>query len=275
MRVAVVGGGPAGMAAALWACRLGLEVTLYEQRECLGGQLLSYTLPIVDLPGFEGGAARLVQVLEHQLARVKAEIKLGVAVTGYDATTHHVIHSAGEDFVEALCYAPGLRVRQLHVPGESALPVLSVSEVVKEPDAVRSVVVIGGGDRAVEAACRMANAGKHVTLVHRGATFRARTSLARCLENTHVNVRGNTEVTSFNVYRDGFQVSLTGADCVFAQRVFVRIGMEPDWNPAIVGNPAAETVRMVGDATLPSHLRSLSMAFATANKTMKEWAEGE
>ena len=134
-RVEIVGGGPAGIAAAIWARRLDWEPAIYERGSSLGGQLNQVSLPITDLPGFPGiRAHELCQQLSIQLDKLHVPIFYGQEAMGYDRGYLH--------FAEGRCIAssavvlaPGVRARRLAVPGADLVEDVSVSDLLaaKEP----------------------------------------------------------------------------------------------------------------------------------------------
>jgi len=83
-RLYIVGAGPAGISAAIWAKRLGWDPIILERTRCLGGQLNEFTLPIVDLPGQPDVlATELAHALDEQLQRLGVGIEYGCQVVGF------------------------------------------------------------------------------------------------------------------------------------------------------------------------------------------------
>lgn len=180
--VIVIGGGPAGLAAAVWCRRLGLDVLLLEGGENPGGQLLEHVLPLVDYPGLPGIAGR------ELASRMEAHLReLGGAVRRRTTALELVPRSGaflvrladgGEPLAaRRVILATGAEPRRLGVPGEAEM--LARGERWRgSRDAGRfsgkPVVVVGSGDRAAENALLLARAGALVTLVHRPGAWRAR-----------------------------------------------------------------------------------------------------
>ena len=185
--VIVVGAGPAGIAATLACMAKGLRTLTLEQEPDIGGaarhyprQKLVMTAPM-DLGMY--GKVRLSEVSKEELidlwhdvqARTGLEVACGVSVTGIEHLDTGFAVLAGERrfLGRRLMLAVGRRgtPRRLEVPGEARS---SVVYTLLEPDQYRGleVVVAGGGDSALEAACSLVDAGAaQVHLVHRRAGF--------------------------------------------------------------------------------------------------------
>jgi thioredoxin reductase (NADPH) len=185
-QLVIVGAGPAGIAASLAAKKAGLDFVTVDQ-EALGGTVLHYprhkivmTRP-VDLPIY--GRLRLHEVKKEDLLAIWTDLaaKGGITVRekvrvesvkrGPDGV-FDLATSAGSLRAQRVILALGRRgtPRKLDVLGEH-LPKVVYRLLEPEPFAKRDVLVVGGGDSAVEAALTLAEAGAHVTLAHRGKAF--------------------------------------------------------------------------------------------------------
>ncbi len=188
--VVIVGGGPAGLAAAVWCRRLGLDTLLLEEAPTPGGQLREWTHPSLDYPGLPGLAGpELARRLAEHAATVGAELRTGVRVSALTPSdggwqlqpyTHGAEEAAPPLAARFVILATGAAPRRLGVPGEAEMH--ARGEVWRgSRDASRlagqPVVVVGSGDRAVQNALLLAEAGALVTLVHRPGAWRARASL--------------------------------------------------------------------------------------------------
>ncbi|MCY0864524.1 MAG: FAD-dependent oxidoreductase [Sulfobacillus sp.] len=281
-RVAVAGGGPAGLAAALWAARLGYEVILFEKGARLGGQLHQLSLPLVDVPGFTGSAAELAHRLESQLSQWPVTIYRSASVVAYDVHTRRLVVDGQTDREAAwLFYAPGLRTRRLEVPGAHEVVDYSVSDYLARKRDNPAVVVVGGGDRAAEAALRLAEAGLLVRLIHRGAALSARPSYRARLAALSVPIFYHTVVRAILRQPIGYRVEGEGPLGSVAwdvDQVFIRIGMEPAIDDRLarleggVAVPAHPGISVIGDAALPSWQHSIVSAWASAMQTVKHWS---
>ncbi len=178
----MVGGGPAGLTAGLYAARARLRVVVLE-KELPGGQIAT-TSEVENYPGFDSIAgpdlaARFQQQAEHQGARlVMAEVtalRLGFREDG--APPHHTVVTVGGEFrAPAVIVASGSSPRRLGVPGEDRLRGRGVSYCATCDGpffADREVVVVGGGDSAFQEALFLLRFCRKVTVVHRRESFRA------------------------------------------------------------------------------------------------------
>lgn len=176
--VVIIGAGPAGLSAGIWARTLGLRYAIVEASPVSGGQLRRVYNRVVDYPGdtFVDGSE-----LADRLAR-HAE-SLGVVVqTSHSATAVDLetgIVKTGDTELDArfILLCTGVRPRVLGVPGESEFVGRGVSPSASryaEQFSGERVLVVGGGDAAFEEALILAEVCEHVTLVHRSGCFRAR-----------------------------------------------------------------------------------------------------
>lgn len=271
-RVTVIGGGPSGIAAALWARRLDLAVVLVERDHQLGGQLTTYTLPIVDLPGISPIAADdLIKRLSGQLEEQEVTVELGCWPIDYQGS--ELFMADGRHWeTHWVFYAPGLKVRRLGVPGEEFLSSASISEMTEWSPA--TVMVVGGGDRAVEGAIRLTEAGHRVTLVVRSSSLRARLSYQQELRRRGVQVWFDALVKRIEPDdAKGLRVQLQIQGQTVAQHThwaIVRIGMEPNASPFW---SQKGRLTMIGDAVLESWERSLLTAFSSGMRAVKRYVQ--
>jgi thioredoxin reductase (NADPH) len=238
--VAIIGGGPAGMSAAIWCKRLGLDHLLLEAGEELGGQLFAIHNPVIDYPGLRAENGREMQAAfaRHAqelgcLYRVKAEVvRVDVAAK---VLTIRVDGAEQEVRCRGMIAATGSSERRLCVPGEREMiergEVYSASRD-RERFAGRKVVVVGGGDRAFEGALLLAESGAKVVLVHRSDRFRAREELRKPVL-AHPEIEVLTFATVVEIVGDdrveGILVQHKGElRRLDAEGLFVRIGVEPN-----------------------------------------------
>ena len=190
--IIVVGGGPAGLTAALYAARAGKTVAVAE-RENTGGQIV-YS-PLVEnypaVPAMSG--ADFAQKLTEQVEALGVEI-LYDEVTGLDRDgASFTVHCDGGDYrCKAVVLATGAAHRHLGLPGEEELVGCGVSYCAVCDGAFytgRDVAVVGGGDTALQDALFLANSCRSVTLIHRRDQFRGEARLVRQVEtreNIHI-----------------------------------------------------------------------------------------
>lgn len=196
----IIGSGPAGFSAALYAARAELEPLILTGME-LGGQV-SLTYTVENYPGFpEGvGGAELVELFQKQAERFGAKVEFDT-VTGVNLSTRpFVVQTYNTEYLaDALIITTGATPRHLDVPGEVELTGRGVSYCAtcdgwffKDKD----VVVVGGGDSALEEGIFLTRFAKTVTIVHRREELRASAVLqARAFGNPKLKFVWNTIVT--------------------------------------------------------------------------------
>ncbi len=174
--VTIIGAGPAGLTAAVYASRAGLK-TLIIEKGAPGGKVFVTHL-VENYPGFESISGRdLSQHMHKHALKFGAEYKYG-DVTGIEQTPegHRVITNMEEIETKAVILATGTENRKLAVKGEEEFAGRGVSYcAVCDGNFFRDqdVTVIGGGNSALEEALYLADICKSVTIVHRRQEFRA------------------------------------------------------------------------------------------------------
>ena len=175
--IAVIGGGPADLTAALYAARAGKTVTVYE-RECIGGQI-TRAPQVENYPGT--GRVSGLQLGDSMAAQAEAA---GAVISLTDVQkivkeTSGIFRldtDDGECYAKAVIYACGARPKTLGLPGEAELIGHGVSycalcdgSFFKDQD----VAVVGGGNSAFDDALLLSERCHHVTLIHQRSIFRA------------------------------------------------------------------------------------------------------
>lgn len=194
--VAVIGAGPAGMTAALYAARAGLRVALFE-RMAPGGQM-NLTEHLDNYPGFEGGVNpfELSFAMAGQAARFGVEsitdevVALALAEDSSESSSEGAlkrIETAGGVQYEAraIVVATGAEPRKLGIPGEDAFAGRGVSYCATCDGGFfrgKTAVVVGGGNTALADVLYLARICTHVHLVHRRSGFRADAVYKKALE---------------------------------------------------------------------------------------------
>ncbi len=201
-KVVIIGSGPAGLTAALYTARAQLN-PLVIAGPMLGGQV-SLTYEIENYPGFPKGLSgqELVDLMTEQAERFGARIKTFTAVTEVDlrqGSPFRIVTDDGSEYLaEALIVTAGATPRKLNVPGEAKLTGRGVSYCAT-CDACffrnRRVVVVGGGDSAMEEALFLTRFADHVDVVHRRDELRAgKTLQARVMANPKIHFIWDTVV---------------------------------------------------------------------------------
>lgn len=237
----VIGGGPAGLTAALYTAREGIE-TLVIERAALGGQAAG-TERLDNLPGFPDGVAGIdfAGRLRAQAERFGVELLQAQDVTGI--TSHgnfHVVHTAdGNEYSAcAVLVATGSRYRRLGADGETDYLGAGVHFCATCDGPFyrgKHVAVVGGGNSATEESMLLTKFADKVTMLVRGDEFKA-SKVARdaVLNNPKVEVRWNTEVQAFHgkdakLNRLALMNKQTGKSEDFAvDGAFIFIGLDPN-----------------------------------------------
>ena len=232
----VIGGGPGGCTAALYAARAGLSVLL--EGGVPGGQM-ALTGRIDNYPGFPGGIPgfELAQRMLRQIGEAGAKVlpcnALSLELTACPKT---VTTSEGIFRAKTLVYAAGAEPRQLGLAGEDTFTGRGI-HYCAECDGMfyrgKTVVVVGGGNTAVSDALLLRRVAKHVHLVHRRDTLRAsQVSSGPLLEAENVTVHWNSTPTRLlgDETLTGILLTdtVTGAQTQLpCDGVFVSIGRTP------------------------------------------------
>jgi thioredoxin reductase (NADPH) len=235
--VIVIGSGPAGYTAAIYAARAQLKPLVFEGTQ-FGGALMT-TTEVENYPGFRDGITgpELMDEMREQALRFGADLRMedvdAVSLTGPVKSV-----TVGDETyrARAVILAMGAAARHLGVPGEEALIGMGVSTCAtcdgfffRDQD----IAVVGGGDSAMEEATFLTRFARSVTLIHRREDFRAsKIMLERARTNEKIRFLTNTAVTAVEgdpkvsgvrlrntITHEESQLAVTG--------VFVAIGHDP------------------------------------------------
>lgn len=258
--VAIIGSGPTGYTAAIYLSRARLEPVLFSGRE-IGGQLM-YTSDVENYPGFPKGVAgpELMFGMREQAEKFGTEI-IDDLVTKVEPTADGFKVWYEEEFVEAktVLVATGARSRMLGLPQEAellgkGLSTCAVCDAAFYRD--QKVVVVGGGDSAMEDALALAKFTNDVTLVHRKDSFRASQIMQeRVLNHPNITVKWNTEVSALHASPEGRLSGITWKDTqggneehVELKGIFYAIGHVP--STEFLG----DLVQLTKDGYIVTHL---------------------
>ena len=228
--VIIIGSGPAGLTAGIYTSRANLK-TLMIAGEKWGGQLM-LTTGVENYPGFPEG----IQGPDLMTAMRKQAEKHGVEIVDEDMVKidlkAYTTYTTNKSYKSrAMIIATGAATQWLYVPGEQELIGRGVSSCAP-CDAPffkgKKIVVVGGGDAAMEEALVLTKFAEEVTIVHRKDSFRASQIMQeRVKSNTKIKIKFNTEVAEIIgkekvekvKFKDGSEMEVDG--------VFVAIGHKP------------------------------------------------
>lgn len=240
--IAIIGGGPAGLTAGLYASRARMKTVLVEKMAC-GGQVL-ITDTIENFPGFPEGikgpdlAEWMFKQANHFGLEVRQAEAAGVGMNKKEDGAFSVELADGTKIgALSLIVSTGARWNSLGVPGEKELTGRGVSYCATCDGPLfkgREVAVIGGGDTALEDALFLTRFADKVTIIHRRDRFRGTKILQeRVFANGRIEIRFNSVATGITGSRKCEAVEIkdvgTGsAGSIKASGVFVLIGMTPN-----------------------------------------------
>ena len=239
VELVIVGSGPAGYTAAVYAARAGLAPVVIAGSVTAGGALMT-TTEVENFPGFVDGVQgpELMESMRAQAERFGARIVYDDAIrVDLDADMKTVETGAGETYLaRTVILTMGSAYRKLGLPEEERLSGHGVSWCATCDGFFfrdKEIAVIGGGDSAMEEALVLTRFASKVTVVHRRGEFRASRIMAqRVLDDPKIEVAWDSEVAAILgdeqvtglILRD----TVTGAERTLdATGVFVAIGHDP------------------------------------------------
>ena len=237
-RVVIIGSGPAGLTAAVYAARADLQPLMIEGLTA-GGQLM-LTTDVENYPGFPDGVMgpELMDLFRKQAAKFETRfVTSDVSKVDFSQRPFRIWVGDDEYQADSVIISTGATARWLDVPGEEKLRGHGVSACATCDGFFfknREIVVVGGGDSAMEEALFLTKFAAKVTIVHRRDEFRASKIMAsRALEHPTIEVRWDTVVEQIlgedsvtgvrlrNVKTDETEVFPT-------EGVFMAIGHDPN-----------------------------------------------
>src|SRR6516225_6299770 len=236
--VIIIGSGPAGYTAAVYAARAKLNPLVFEGSVTAGGALMQ-TTEVENFPGFPDAimGPELMDALRKQAERFGAELVPDDVVAVDLTATPKVVRTETETYLaKAVIIASGSKYKELDVPGEKQLSGHGVSWCAtcdgfffREQD----IAVIGGGDTAMEEATFLTRFARSVTVVHRRDELRASKIMQeRAFANPKIKFRWNSEISEIlgDTKITGLRLrdTVTGAESELpVSGVFVAIGHDP------------------------------------------------
>lgn len=267
--VIIIGGGPAGLTAALYTSRAGLKSLLIE-RGIFGGQMVNARM-VENYPGFPQGIGGLdLSLLMHEQAT-----KYGVETSTADVTSvspgkpHRVITTEHSLEAKAIIIAAGSQYRRLNVPGEGQFLGRGVSYCATCDGPLfrgEQVTVIGGGDTAVSDALELSQYAQKVYLVHRRDQLRASKVLQqRALAEPKIEFVWNAvveeiigeQIVQALRLRDIHTKQLSSLDVA---GVFVAVGLVPNNKPFAGILQLSETGHIITDGLLATSVPGIYAA---------------
>lgn len=237
--VMILGGGPAGLSAALWCSELGLSSIVLERDAIPGGQLHWIRIPIKNYPGVEvASGAEFLERLMAQLRSRKFELETAVGIEHIDLNKKKVTLASQDVLLgSALVIATGVRRRKLGVEGEDEYTergILATGQTDREKLKGKTLVIVGGGDAAFENASALSQHAAKTYMLHRREAFSARPEfIERVQSNAGVEMILNADVTRiFGKDRiEGLEYinnKTRKSGVLNVDAILVRIGVEPN-----------------------------------------------
>ena len=236
----IIGSGPAGLSAAIYASRAGLDAVVLEKAGVSGGQVLT-TYEVDNYPALPGisGFDLGIQMKEHaeKLGAVIKDASVLSVKAGADGENHVVVCEEGEYSAKGIILATGAHHANLQVPGEAEFQGMGVSYCATCDGAFfrkKDVAVVGGGNVALEDAIFLARICNKVYLIHRRDEFRGNKALQEALKqydniepvlnSTVEEIKGSDAVEAVTVKN-----KITGEmKDIAVSGIFVAVGIVPD-----------------------------------------------
>ena len=261
MRIAVIGGGPAGMKTAMDLCDRGHQVTLYEAEDHLGGAIYH-----ADFVPFKWTLRDFKQYLIHQVEKRPIDVKLNTRATP------EMVQAEGFDMVIS---ALGASPAKPPIPGLDKPHVMVATESMIHPETVgHNVVVIGGGEVGVEAGMNLAQKGHEVTV----------------LEMTHMLAPESTAIHYYSMFKDAWEklpgfhsvvkATVTAVEddkvtyldaegvehAIPCDSVVISLGMRAKTDEALAFSSTADRFAIIGDCKKPATVQqAMRQAYAVAH----------
>ncbi|MFN2502319.1 MAG: NAD(P)/FAD-dependent oxidoreductase [Pyrinomonadaceae bacterium] len=235
----IVGGGPGGLSALLWCAELGLNAILLEKERELGGQLKYTFNPIRNHLGIVAGDGQ--EMCDRFLSQLEGSIDAahaGAAIVEVNLAEKWALLNDGERVeAKAIIIATGVRRRKLGIPGEtefSGRGILESGAKAKHLVSGKRVLIVGGGDAAIENALILSETAERVFVVHRRNVFTARDEFySRAVERNNIHFMTDSRVSAITG-REAVERALiedigSGSKSELeVHQVLIRIGVVPN-----------------------------------------------
>lgn len=236
--VIIIGSGPAGLTAAIYTSRALLKPFMIEGEE-VGGQLMT-TTEVENFPGFHHGimGPELMAEMKKQAERFGTRF-LSRNVTKVDTSSRPFKVWVGNDMYQAraLIISTGASAKYLGLESERKLLGRGVSACATCDGAFfrnQEVVIVGGGDTAMEEATFLTRFASHVTIIHRRDSFRAsKIMVDKALSNPKISVMWDSEIVAINGEKTVESIDISNLKTGVktnkkVQGVFIAIGHQPN-----------------------------------------------
>jgi len=279
--IAIIGQGPAGLTAGLYAARAGLSTAMFE-RMMPGGQM-GETAQVDNYPGFSEGVSGfdLAMQMSGQATRFGAQsIQEDVLSVDVSSSPKQVVTAQGTYQARAIIFAPGARSRKLEVPGEAEYAGKGVSYCATCDGGFfrgKDVVVVGGGETAASDAIYLARLCNKVHVVHRRDTLRVSAASRQQMEAAeNVSFEWNSVVREIRG-EDGKVSQVVIADVETGEErviptsaVFVAVGKVPNTEPFAQVLPLNESGYIVADENGVTALEGVFAAGDVRTKRLRQ-----
>lgn len=231
----IIGSGPAGLTAGIYAKRAGLDAVVLE-KGIVGGQV-SITPEVENYPGFVNIGGKMLMDMIHEQAKQYVDVVTGQKVEEIKIGRNLEVYTQDRIYVaDAVVYAAGASWKKLGVPGEDRFMSKGVSFCASCDGFMfkgRKVAVVGGGNTALTDALHLKNLGVDVMIVHRREGFRAEQHLIDSVLREQIPVRWNSVVEEIGgdkalEYIAVRDVKTGETERVKVDGVFLAIGIVPN-----------------------------------------------
>ena len=276
----IVGSGPAGLSAAIYAQRARLDAVVLEKEYISGGQVVN-TSEVDNYPGLPGMSGyELGMKLRAHADALEARFEMAEVKDIIIEETQNIVRTDQGDYTaRAVIIATGARHRKLRVPGERELAGMGVSYCATCDGAFfkgRTVAVIGGGDVAVGDALFLARGCEKVYVIHRRDELRAARSMQEkllALSNVEIiwdtvveEIRGEDQVEALRLKNqktgDIRNLPIDG--------VFVAVGMDPNTDMVPASVDRDEKGYLVADENCVTNVKGIFAAGDVRTKTLRQ-----